>query len=94
MKKALVVATSNQNAIFFGYGEITESKTIQLANAYMCICANVMELAGIGPENCEVIGPATPTVMVHDVVVVIEASGKAIRAFNDAYPINMPPIPK
>ncbi len=81
--KAFVVTTLHRG-VFFGYGEITDDKTIKLRNVRMCVSWPVenhgmVGLAANGPAKGSRISPAAPSVILQDVTAVFEASPEAIK---------------
>ena len=83
--KGLVVTTEHKG-VFFGYGEPTTDKIIRLEKARMCVywssdVRGVLGLAASGPSNSCRIGPAVPAITLQDVTSIIEASDKAIEAW-------------
>jgi hypothetical protein len=82
-EKALVVTTLHRG-VFFGYGEITEAKTIKLNNVRMCVSWPVenhgmVGLAANGPSSGSRVSPAAPSVLLQDVTAIFEPSPDAIE---------------
>ena len=80
-KKAIIVTTAHKG-VFFGYGEISDSKTIKLEKARMCIYwpqenHGIVGLAANGPVKGSRISPAAPSITLQDVTSVMEVSEKA-----------------
>lgn len=83
--KALVVTTKHRG-VFFGYGEPSDSETIRLERARMCLYwpkenRGVIGLASDGPKQGSRVGPAAPAMVLRDVTAVMEASEAAAAAW-------------
>jgi hypothetical protein len=80
-----VLVTTAHRGVFFGYASDTDSTTIKLERARLCIywsadLRGFMGLASQGPNsNCR-IGPAA-TITVRDVTSVTEVEAKAVEAW-------------
>jgi len=86
--KPLVVTTSFRG-VFFGYGTPTESKTIRLERARMCIKwppeqRGVIGLAADGPKAGAKVGPACPAITIQEVTAVMEATEEAAARWEKA----------
>lgn len=82
-KKGLVVTTAHKG-VFFGYGITSDSPTIELENARMCVYwpegnRGVVGLAKNGPLKGAKVGPAAPKIILRDVTAIMEATEEAIR---------------
>ena len=84
MSKKLIplVVTTAHRGVFFGYGKVTENKTIRLEKAQMCVywssdVRGVVGLASSGPSGSCKIGPPAPAITLHDVTSVMEATKEA-----------------
>lgn len=80
-KKYLLVTTEHRG-VFAGYGEITNSKTIQLTEARMCVywSSDVRGLVGLaanGPTKSCKITPAAPSILLQGVTAILEISPEA-----------------
>jgi hypothetical protein len=78
---ALVVTTAHRG-VFFGYGQLTNEKTIRLTEARMCVywsadVKGVVGLAATGPSKSCRIGPAAPAITLQDVTSIMEVSPEA-----------------
>lgn len=81
--KALVVTTIHKG-VFFGYGQPTNSKTIRITDARMCVywsadVKSVLGLAATGPSPTCKIGPSVPSLILRDVTSVMEVSEQAAK---------------
>lgn len=85
-QKTPLVVTTAHKGVFFGYGKRTESKTIRLENARMCVywSANVrgvLGLASTGPkEGCK-ITQKVPAITLQDITSIMEVSEEAVTAW-------------
>ena len=81
-KKVPLVVTTKHRGVFFGYGHPTDSDTIRIEKARMCVywsaeTKSVLGLASAGPEkNCK-IGPAVPAITLRGVTSCMEATPEA-----------------
>lgn len=80
-KKFLLVTTLHKG-VFAGYGTVSESKTIRLTEAQMCVywssvTKGVLGLAATGPGRECKIGPPVPAITLQDVTSVMEVSPEA-----------------
>lgn len=81
--QGLVVSTEHRG-VFFGYGEPTDSDTIRLEKARMCIywapeVRGFTGLASVGPIGGSKVGPAAPSMTLRGVTAVMECSPEAIQ---------------
>ena len=89
MAKQPLVVTTAHRGVFFGYGEPTESKTITLEDARMCIYwpqsnKGVVGLASDGPHNGARVGPRAPSVLLQDITAIFECTPEAATAWEKA----------
>jgi hypothetical protein len=82
MEKKPIIVTTARKGVFFGYGEISDSKTIKLENARMCVYwpqenHGVVGLAASGPLKGARISPPAPSIILQDVTSVMEVSKEA-----------------
>lgn len=86
-QQPLVVTTAHRG-VFFGYGKVTEKKTVRLTEAQMCVywsadVKSVLGLASTGPSrNCK-IGPAVPGLTLQGVTSIMECSEEAEKAWRE-----------
>lgn len=81
-----LVVTTAEKGVFFGLGKKTAAKSIDLKEAQMCVywstsVRGVLGLAGKGPDRQCKITPAAPSMLVHNVTAVMEASDEAAAAW-------------
>lgn len=82
-----VVVTTGRRGVFFGYVEGDATKTtLELKRARNCVywssdVKGFIGLAAGGPTKSCKIGPAAPSMIVHEVTSVIEASEEAVQAW-------------
>lgn len=83
--KAVVITTSHRG-VFFGYLEKEEGTTVTLTKARNCIywSSDVRGFVGLsvtGPTGDCKIGPAAQRIKLHDVTSILDASDKAVEAW-------------
>jgi hypothetical protein len=88
-KQPLVVTTAHKG-VFFGYGEMSDAKTIVLTNARMCVywpsdVKGVLGLASKGPTSGSRITFAVPSITLLDVTSVIEIGDDAVKAWEKGF---------
>lgn len=88
MSKKLIpmVVTTLHKGVFFGYGELSNEKTIKLNDAQMCIywssdVKGVLGLAASGPTKSCKVGPSVPSITLQDVTAITECSKDAEKAW-------------
>jgi hypothetical protein len=84
-----VVVTTAHRGVFFGYLTTDRgAKIIDLTEAQMCVywaadVQGIVGLAATGPTRQCKITRAAPSITLHDVTAVIEASPEAVKAWQD-----------
>lgn len=81
-KQIPLLVTTVHKGVFFGYGQVTTSKTIRITEARMCVywsadVKGVVGLAAKGPSKGCRIGPAATAITLQDVTSVMEVSPEA-----------------
>ena len=84
-ERPLLVTTAH-NGVFFGYGRLSDSETIRLERARMCIfwpedTHGVLGLASKGPRQGAKIGPAVPAITLRGVTAMAEVTAVAAAAW-------------
>jgi hypothetical protein len=86
-----VVVTTLHKGVFFGFlngDHARDAKTIELADAQMCVywssdVQGVIGLAATGPTSrCKVTRPV-PRMTLQDITAVIDATGEAVKLWQD-----------
>lgn len=81
-----LLVTTAHKGVFFGVGQVTTEKIIELKRARMCVywsaeVKGVLGLASSGPtSNCKV-GPTVPSILIQDVTAIVEVTPEAAKAW-------------
>lgn len=84
---APVVVTTEHRGVFFGYLQGNrDSPVVELREAMMCVywsasVRGVLGLAATGPDAKCRVTPPVPSIMLHKVTAVMEASDEAVKAW-------------
>lgn len=84
-----MVVTTAHRGVFFGYGKVTDKKTIRLRDAQMCVywsadVKSVLGLASTGPSRTCKIGPVVPAITLQQVTSIMECSPEAEKGWQAA----------
>lgn len=84
-----LLVTTAHRGVFFGYGTPTDSKTVRLEQARMCVywsadLRGVIGLATAGPSSGCRVGPAAPSILLQDVTAVVEVTKEAEEKWKQA----------
>lgn len=77
-----ILVTTENKGVFFGYGEVSDAKTIRITDARMCVywaqdVRGIVGLAATGPtKSCRITAPC-PAITLQGVTSIMEVSKEA-----------------
>ncbi len=88
--KIPLLVTTAHRGVFFGYGRKSDTATIELHNARMCVywssaLRGVLGLAASGPNKDCKIGPKVPSIVLREVTSITEVSPEAAGNWEKAF---------
>ena len=82
-KEIAVVVTTEFKGVFFGYGVLSDEKTVTLKNCRMCVSwpvinHGVLGLASHGPKNGARVSPRVPQMVIQNVTAMMVVTAEAV----------------